>query len=247
MPDPFIFTDESGVVETDPTQPFFGIGLLKLTRVGRWNHDLNQILDRAISAQAAAGGGKGRRFEFKFNGLHRANYPHYEKLIDYFLAQPDAYFNAFVVNKDEPGVNINRVYPESWDALLGYSYQVVNANIRPGERAIIISDNYQKPNSATQFYEDFMIQRLGDRAHNVMMAESTSSMFLQLVDVLLGCVMYHYKRRVLPLRNAVKDRLSNRLAAGYSNQNRTDLCGAWTCRQDPNYFSVWPFRPREPA
>lgn len=244
MPDPFVFTDESGVVEGDPNQPFYGIGLLKLTRVGPWNHDLNQILQQAVSAQAAAGGGKGKPFEFKFNRLNQPTYAHYEKLIDYFLTQVDGYFNAFVVDKNHPGININRIYPASWDALLGYSYQIINGNVRGTEKVIVISDNYQKPNSATQHYEDYLVHRLGpDKVRNVIMADSRSSMFLQLVDVLLGCVMYHYKRATLPARNAEKEQLSNKLAVAY---NRADLSGRWTAN-NPNYFSVWPFRPKAPA
>ncbi len=245
MPQPFHFTDESGVVATDPTQPFYGIGLLKLTNVGPWNHGLNRILNQAVAAEALAGRGiGGPRFEFKFNRVNRNNYGYYQSLVDYFLAQPDAYFNAFVVDKHQQGINIQNVYATAWEALLGYSYQVINPNIRGTEQAIVISDYYQKPNAAPEHYEDYLLRRIGPRLLNVTMADSSSSMMLQLVDVLLGCVMYHYKRSRLRVANTAKTALADRLASAY---DRTDLQGTWTCRTNPNYFSVWPFVPQAPA
>ena len=243
---PFIFTDESGVVTTSTTQPFYGLGILKVGAAGLWNHELNKILDRAVSAGAIAGTKTGRDFEFKFNRINSNNITYYERLIDFFVGQNDAHFCAFVIEKIRPGINPANVYNSSWEALLGYSYTALNRNIATDERAIILSDNYQKPNDATLHYEDYLVARLGSKVANVTMLESASCLQLQLVDVLLGCVMYHFKKNLLPVNNPSKLRLADRLA-GYFPMCNGGLDWAWTCRTAPNYFSVWPFRPVTPV
>lgn len=243
---PFIFSDESGVVQTASTQPFYGIGMIKLSDAGRWNDGLNAILDRARSAIAHSGSG-GRRcdFEFKFAKVTATMLPHYAALIDYFSAQSDGYFCSLVIDKTLAGINPIAACGTPWDALITYSRTLFRGNIRPGEQAIIISDNYQKPRTSPKFYERELVRSLNSQIANVCMLESEASMFLQLVDVLLGCVMYHFKldKGVIATPNVNKVALSSRLAKAYGVKT---LAGNLT-KSTPTYFSVWKYKPYSPA
>jgi len=257
---PFIFTDESGVVTNSVTEPFYGIGMLKLTDAGRWADDLNLILDRFVSGlqlraqqererRVAAGGPALPRvstprsaYEFKFAEIKIHTKRFYEELIDYFTAQPDGYFCALIIDKRKKGVDPIAACGSTWDALITYSLTLLKNNIGSSEQAIIITDNYQKPRVHPQYFERQIVRGLGARAANAVMMDSASSVLLQLVDVLLGCVMYHYKMPVLARVDDQKKAVADRLAAAYGIRSFPDE-GNFR-RRKPNYLSVWPFDPK---
>jgi hypothetical protein len=85
-----------------------------------------------------------------------------------------------------------------------------------------------------------LVQALGAKALNVAMADSGSSQLLQLVDILLGAVMYHHKLPVLPRVDADKQAVADRVARAYG----IPTLAMNVTRTAPNYFSVWQFRPR---
>jgi hypothetical protein len=237
---PFIFTDESGVVVTSQTQPFYGIGMLKLSDAGRWYDGLNLLLDQFIASQAKAGVRQPRAtYEFHFSKLTTATRSFYERLIDFFILQPDGYICSLVIDKNALGENPLTAYGTPWDALIKYSTMLVKRNVGTGEKAIIISDYYQKPRKSAKYYERELVAGLGVRVTNVLMMDSAASVMLQLVDVLLGCVMYHYKVPALPAVDADKKAVADRLAAAYGVST---LAGPLTKAQ-PNYFRVWPLKP----
>lgn len=258
---PFIFTDESGVVANERSQPFYGIGMLKLTDAGRWADATNRILDHYVSGvenrsyaerqrRIAAGEAVPPKvqlprsaYELKFAEIKSSTRPQYEELVDFFTAQGDGYFCALVIDKRAPGVNPIAACGTPWDALIKYSITLLKNNIGNRERAIVISDNYQKPKNHPDFFERELVAGLGSRAANAVMMDSAASPLLQLVDVLLGCVMNHHSSPLIANPNRHKKAVADRLAAAYKVPS---LNRAFT-RSSPNYFSVWPFVPRNPA
>ncbi|HEV2738246.1 MAG TPA: DUF3800 domain-containing protein [Candidatus Elarobacter sp.] len=238
---PFIFTDESGVVSTAATQPFYGVGMLKVSDAGRWSDALNLMLDRYVTTQAKAGSRKARTaYEFKFSAMTTGSRAFYEALIDYFVQQPDGYFCALVVDKRGTGIAPATAGGSTWDALIAYSMNLIRRNIATGEKAILISDYYQKPRKHPKFYERELISALGGAILNATMMDSGASIMLQLVDVLLGAVMYHFKLPAMIAIDADKRAVADRLSAAYG----IPTLGAAITKTAPNYFSVWPFRPR---
>jgi len=115
----------------------------------------------------------------------------------------------------------------------------LKTNIGAGERATVISDNYQKPRKSPFYYERALATGLGPKVTNVVMIESAASLMLQLVDVLLGCVMYHFKLPILTAVDADKRAVADRLAAAY----RVPTLATSLTRNKPNYFSVWKLKP----
>jgi hypothetical protein len=168
---------------------------------------------------------------------------HYEELVDFYTAQPDGYFCALVLDKRLPGVDPMAVWGTPWDCLIAYSVILFRNNIKPSERAIIVADNYQKPKGHPHFFERQVASALGNRAANVAMMDSAATVLLQLVDVLLGSVLYHHKLPTIATPNAEKKAVADRLAAAYGVQTlaRNQTHSA------PNYFSVWDFRPSAPS
>jgi hypothetical protein len=244
-PSPFIFTDESGVVAHDPSQPFYGIGMIKIADVGKWHHGLNRILDRMVSKLVALkGGGVAKRtsYEFRFASVTYHTVSFHEELIDFFLAQPDGYFCGLIVDKTVPGVEPIKACGSTWDALIKYSITLLKNNIEPQENVTIVSDNFQKPTANPKYYEREVFNGLGGKALNVFMAESSASVLLQLVDVLLGCVIYDFKAAQVSYLDKVKGQLPARLRLGYGLKSLATNDGR-TLRT-PNYFSVWPLKPK---
>jgi hypothetical protein len=258
---PFIFSDESGVVLHDPSQPFYGVGMLKLSDAGRWSDALNRILDRYVSAVefrattdrvARIRAGHAVRpkvqlprsaYELKFSEIKSSTRIHYEEVVDYFTTQTDGYFCALILDKRLPGVDPMAVWGTPWDCLIAYSVMLFRNNIRLPERAIIIADNYQKPKNHPHFYERQVASALGNRVANVAMMDSASSVLLQLVDVLLGAVLYHHKLPTIATPHTGKKAIADRLAAAYGVPT---LARSQT-HSTPNYFSVCDFRPPPPG
>jgi hypothetical protein len=259
---PFVFTDESGVVWKSPTEPFYGIGMLKVCDAGRWSDELNLRLDRLVSgvqerqkraddARLLRGDPvplrprfKRSHVEFHFSEITTWNRNYYEDLIDFFAAETDGYFSALVVDKTKPGVDPITACGTTWDALIKYSVTLLSKRITDEEKAIVISDNYQKPRKSPQYYERQIITGLRGKAANAVMIESSACVLLQLVDVLLGCVMYHYKAPRLPNIDNDKKLVADRLAAVYKVPT---LAGGNWRRTQPNHFDVWDFQPRTAA
>jgi hypothetical protein len=215
--------------------------MIKLSDAGRWNDALNLLLDRYVMTVAQPGVRKPRTsHEFHFSKLTTGTRSFYEELVDYFTAQPDGYFCALIIDKNMAGVDPIAACGSQWDALIKYSITLLRQNIASGERATIISDNYTKPKKSPYYYERSLAAALNVKVTNVLMMESSASIMLQLVDVLLGCVMYHFKLPTLPAVDADKKAVADRLAARYGVRSlATELT-----RNRPNYFSVWKLKPR---
>ncbi len=218
--------------------------MLKISDAGVWNDDLNRLLDVFVSQMAQRGRRiKRSEYEFKFSSITTRTRPFYERLIDYFVQRADGYFCAFVVDKRVPGINPIAACGSTWDALITYSITLLRTNVgkaRDDERAIVVADNYQKPRQHGKYFERELVQALGAKSVNVAMADSGSSQLLQLVDILLGAVMYHHKLPMLPRVDADKKAVADRVARAYGIPTLATNVTITV----PNYFSVWQFRPR---
>jgi hypothetical protein len=178
-------------------------------------------------------------YELKFSEIKSSTQKHYEDMIDYFTTQTDGYFCALVLDKRMPGIDPIAIWGTPWDALIAYSVILFRNNVARSERAVVIADNYQKPKRHPHFFERQVVAALGNRAANVAMIDSAASVLLQLVDVLLGAVIYHHKLPTIPTPNVAKKAVADRLAAAYGIPTLVPNI----TRSSPNYFSVWNFKP----
>lgn len=239
-----MFSDEAGVPAMSPTEPYFGIGVLKIADAGRWNDDLNHLLDQFVAGMSRHGRSKPRsHYEFKFKAITGSTRPHYDAMVDYFLRQTDGCFTALIVDKTVPGTNPIKACGSAYEAIIAYTSTVLKNRLDETERAILIADNYQRPRALPKYFEREIIRALGTRVANVTMTESHGSNMLQLVDVLLGAVMYHFKRSTLARVDTEKIAVADRIAAAYGVR---DLAHTFKATA-PNRFDVWRFQPRAPV
>ncbi len=240
MKNKWIFVDETGLIVRDPNQPFFGLGALKLEQTATLYQELNVLYQRAKSHINP-------RFEFKFNRINNANKQYYVDLVDLFFDFPGLYFKAFVADTEHPGFDWEGYFRSPWEAQISYAKLLIGNMIDEDERVAVLADYLTKPKSSTIFFEDSVSQIsqssegiLRYPIFNVCMLESDASLFIQMVDVLLGLVVYDCKvRRGVHGTNAAKVSVLNALKnhLGRKDFSRTlDVAG-------PPYFGIWHFKP----
>jgi hypothetical protein len=234
--------DETGVLANAPDQPFFGLGMMKVGQTATLYSELNKLMSRAKSKISP-------RFEFKFNQIKNSNRDLYIEVVDLFFAFPELYFKAFIADKQNPRFNFTHYFPSTWEAQIGYSKLLLRNTIKPDEQAAVVADYLDRPKASPLYFESEIAKLARPKGHrtaaplvfNSCMLESDASLFVQLVDVLLGLVVYDCKmqRGVVP-SNAAKQSVTAVLKKhlGVTSLYRTlDVT-------KPPYFGVWVFSPK---
>lgn len=227
----FVFIDETGTLSSDPEQPYFASGLLKIRDTQEVYKALSDVKSRAMSRIQGRRGG--RQFEFKFSRINSNNLCFYEELVDLFCDFPDLHFSCFAINKEHPRFDLKTHFPTIWDAYINFSRMQVKRNCEHDESVVVLADNITKPKASTRFYEEEIRSLHG--VENAVLLESHASLFIQLVDVLVGCVIGDLKNV-----GGCKARLCKHLKRKYR-------VGNWiknTYRRRPNTFRVWHFTPK---
>ncbi len=236
------FMDESGILGGS-AQRFFSLGLMKMATSGPLSDAAHRVLDRAVSCIPGAGSG----FEFKFNAVTTSSLPFHLELIDAYFAQPEYHFCAFVMDKRRPGVDWQTHFGTVWDAYLSYARLVVRNNLDSDEEVCVIADYLGKPKRSSRFFETELSACVGTtqpgpgRVFNACMLDSSSSLAIQIVDLILGGVRHSFlaHREPVARRDAEKDAISRRIC---EYVGRRTLSESFTT-QAPRHFSVWEFMP----
>lgn len=234
----FGFIDETGVLQKDPNQRFFGLGLLKLAQTATLYDQLvrlkNQILADLTRLE--------KPFEFKFNHINRSNYRHYRRLLDIYFSFPEAAFYVFVIDKQHPDFQMDKDFKDVWEAYIAYSKKLIHMSLGNDDEICVLADYLSKPKASTSYYEVEVARPNAKEAgsvYNACMLESDAALFVQLVDVLAGCVVFDFRMKAQP------DRVPNEFKRGMVELLRQklkvgSLVGKLAVTQ-PNQFSVQPF------
>ena len=236
------FMDESGILGGS-AQRFFSLGLMKTRMSGPLSDAAHRVLDRAVSCIPGAGPG----FEFKFNAVTISSLPYHLELIDAFFAQPVYHFCAFVMDKQRAGVGWQPYFGTVWDAYLSYAKLVVKNNIDSDEEVCVIADYLGKPTRSDRYFEAELASCPGQaqpspgRVFNACMLDSSSSLAIQIVDLILGGIRHSFlaDREPGARRDAEKDAVSIRIR---EHVERRTLSESFT-NDRPRYFSVWELAP----
>ena len=113
----------------------------------------------------------------------------------------------------------------------------------------VLADDLTRPSDIKKSFERFLADAISyrlkkrnalDKIFGVSRLESHSSLLLQVVDILLGCVMFDYKKRsglisekLAARQEVVVEKLREKLGVKSLAQNKT--------YHKPNYFFVWEF------
>jgi len=235
----FGFMDETGVLSNDPQQRFFALGLLKIAQTSSLYEEIKKLKDR----HQLPG-----NFEFKFTGIKQNSHlALHKELVDICFKHKDFYFAGIVIDKDAA----NHTSPEStWEMQLSLAKRHIKSSVKADEQVAIIADYLTKPNSSEKYFED-ELQRIR-KVFNACMIESDASVFVQVVDIFIGCIVYRYKiNKGLSASTAtpkgklleyIEQQLQNAYET-YSNcsgnfRHHKDLEGTFTIFE-PYYFSVY--------
>lgn len=239
------FIDETGVLHNDPNQRFFGIGLLKCEDTSVLYEELYALKSRAESKFALINQQKGLPppkggFEFKYNAINNSSVDFYYELISLYFKFAGLKFCSLVLDKANPNIKVGDIFLDTWEAYISYSKLLIKNNLSRGENICIIADFLGRPKSSNKYYGP-EIKSL-ENVYNATVLESHASLFIQLVDVLAGCVVCDFRRTrqsAMPV-NACKAKVCDFLK---TKLGVSSLAGNATVYK-PNYFSVWEFKPQ---
>ena len=195
----FGFMDETGVLANDPSQPYFALGLLKL-------NDTSELLQTITTIKAKYQGilsakSETKPFypkELKFNSLSSKKFvPLYQEIINACLAYKGFYFSVILVEKAK--MKDKRL--TTWDLQLQLAKNHIQSNCKSNDKIAIIADYLNKPKGAVSF--ETKMKELPS-VFNACMLESDTSIFIQIVDLFIGAVIYRYKHPLTDSKRANK-------------------------------------------
>lgn len=257
----FGFIDETGLLTSDPKQRYFAIGLLRVDDVADFYNQISKLYHKVISRIEAKRKQalkslptkilksktvkllkNNKRFEFKFNLIDQISVNDYLDLINIYFQFPHLYFCSLVIDTESSSFDFKKYFSTSWEAYVGYSKMLVKNNCGDKDRIAVIADYVQMAHGSTKYFErevNFL-----PAVFNTCRVESEASLFIQVVDVLLGAVIYDFKIKsgIIGEENPEFPKTKVvRAVRDYLGRER--LAGKFTVHK-PNYFNVWPFRSR---
>jgi hypothetical protein len=177
----FGFLDETGTLAS-PRDPFFAVGLLRCRDPYELQRPMQRIRDR-----------KHFYDEIKWGKVSGKKLPIVKILTDVFFSA-DASLTVFVTDKRKHDV-ISR-FDGQFGAYEALARQLVRASIRRGETMFLIADEYSTPPQVTfeENVRDHVNRKLRRKAvAGVCRMRSTGVDRLQLIDLILGAIVYEYK------------------------------------------------------
>ena len=207
-----VFIDETGVL-TGPRhlQPLYGIGALVVpdTRVATnrlYRLHFNFIADlraarRRIRHQVRVGGQRPtlaeldslmnstRHHEYKFNRITQHNVQQYVDLLNLYFEFPEVQFHALIMDRMDPEYTLTRWNGDIWQAYADLTRELLEQQM--DREVFAIMDLQDKPDKSSVYLEDTICAASAVRG--CLRAASEMSIYLQIVDLLLGCVQFDWK------------------------------------------------------
>lgn len=218
----------------------------KLARIERLKQEkeLEQIASIASS---------GKRFELKFKYVNNTNNSVYSGLISKYFTFKSARFCALVIDKQKKTDNKSwRLAINPWETYIQEAAMLVANNIKhvsPCE-ICILADDLTRPSNIKKSFERslqdataFRIKKLSlpDKIFGATRLESHASLMLQAVDILLGAVMYDYKKKAGLISSKLAVKQDPVVKKIHDILGTKTLIGSKTYSH-PSYFSVWEFK-----
>jgi len=210
------FLDEAGTISVDR---FFAIGMLKLREPSIVLRELDRLRQK-------------RRFfeELHWKELTGSNYAFYREALELVIGS-DARFACFVADRhaNDP---VTR-FGNQWTAYERLAEQLLVGNIRRPELVTVLADNYSTPKGV--LFEQDVKKQVNRRLRRlavptVCRLDSRSTDGLQLVDLLLGAILFEFKQAVGDASSTSrKARLAGEVRALYGISS----CVPQGCKRSP--------------
>ncbi len=147
------------------------------------------------------------RFEMKFDNVRASVEIYYERMIDIFLSDKDNRFSAMIVDKQNPQFDGDGI-EDAWETYTKYAANLIVAELKnlKGDKLCIVLDEITRPRNKPLSLEDTLLSKIRtevtkdptlnfDDIFGAFSIESHSNFLLQMSDLLLGAVMYDYKKK----------------------------------------------------
>ena len=206
------FIDETGVLtQSTKEQPIFGIGLLLVHDPAKVTESFYRLhfsygsvaaerrsklreeilkgdrhpslseLDRLMWST--------RHYEYKFSQVSAHNLQHYIDLLNLYFSWDCLEFHALILDRTEPGFSLSQWNNDPWEAYVAVTKDLLERRLSSPVFAVV--DLQGQPRSSPVQLEDTLCQ--AEQVAGCMRASSETQVFLQVVDVLLGCVQADWK------------------------------------------------------
>ena len=206
------FIDETGVLTSSTKdQPVYGIGMLLV-------HDPDRLTDSFYDLHFRSGSERAtkrsqirdevmdregsvtlpeldrlmwstRHYEYKYSEVSPHNLQSYIDLLNLYFSYDCVEFHALMVDRTEPGFSLSQWNNDPWYAYVGLGRELLEARLsRP---AFALVDFQRRPNRSTISLENTL--SLASNVAGCVRASSETQVFLQIVDVILGCVQADWK------------------------------------------------------
>lgn len=254
----FAFIDEAG---NSNQERFFGLGLLLVDdEIGKLYDSMKPFYDRIWEqarliksnrikdlqkqkevAQIAQIASSNVKFELKFKFINFTNNLIYKELVTNYFKFPEARFAALVIDRKETQV-------EPWNTYIDRASFLLSQTIKEIYPCVIcvLADDLSKPKNIGATFEQSLKDSINTKlikagmdhsVFGVTRLESHASLMLQVVDVLLGAVMYEFKKEA----GLVSAKLAQRQDAVVENLKSILKSSPLTRTQiytTPSYFSI---------
>ena len=206
------FIDETGILSgLRHQQPVYGIGVLvipdtraitnSLYRL-HFNFSSDRMAERGRIRQGIQSRGdlptlqeidrlmhSTRHHEYKFNEVTRFNLQQYIDLLNLYFSFPEPQFHALIMDRLDPVYSLSRWDGDTWWAYAGLTRELLEQQISRDVFAIV--DLQDKPDRSSVYIEDVLCSV--PAVKGCLRATSDMAVYLQIVDVLLGCVQFDWK------------------------------------------------------
>ena len=206
------FIDETGILSGQRNkQPVYGIGVLVIPDTRSITNSLSRLhfnfsSDRMAERQRIREQIRSRaerptlqeidrlmhstrHHEYKFSEVTRFNLQQYIDLLNLYFSFPEPQFHALIMDRLDPGYNLSRWYDDTWLAYAELTRELLEQQL--DRDVFTIVDLQDKPDRSSAFIEDVLCTV--PTVKGCLRATSDMSVYLQIVDVLLGCVQFDWK------------------------------------------------------
>ena len=261
-----VFIDETGILTGSAReQPIYGVGVLIVPETSMitdsfYRLHYNFIQDRAtrrkeMRMEIQARGTlptidevdrmmwSTRHHEYKFSEITRANLQQYINILNLYFSFSDLEFHSLILNRLDLKAGLGRWNNDEWAAYAHFVKTLLEKRLTRDAFAIV--DLQGEPKRSEVHLEDVLCSI--PTVKGCLRATSDMSIYLQLVDVLLGCVQFDIKNHAgfydpaskrAQAKGQLTDFLKSRLGMRREDAllPRGEVFRQWNA---PSAFTVW--------
>ncbi len=194
---------------------------------------------------------KTKRFELKFDRVTPVKFEHYKEMIRIFLEDGKNRFAVMVIDRQHPSYNPS-FFSTTWSAYTSYLASLVVRELTnlSSREMFLVLDELPKPKVIKESLEETIMEKINNQCikkysnkdictvRSAIRIESHSNLLMQLCDVLLGCVMFDYKKSGGILSDKLQKRKEEVVEVLRKTLEQDNLNTPFTAH-NPVYFHVW--------